>query len=318
VKDLLAIDPEVGLATDAHGNTVFHYWAQRAKGTPADDEVLQVLLRACWLVVDSKNGEGKRADVVAQNRSDGAGAERLLARRSVDYVEPTREQHPLPLVSDTGCTWERLLVDNQRRSFSSVKRGAFSQQKLDRWAKATMDNVQWLEFEGEPRKAAWFVAPGFEDCPYRYSGKEWPAAVFPPWLDEIRREVSKVCGLTAGFTSLPNSCNLNLYSDGTQEVGWHADDELFFGAVENDALIVSFSLGTARDFTWRYQGTTEPLGSVSLGDGDIATMEGLFQKHYKHAVLKVDDPNVGWRLNFTFRWIVNKAHARDALVKAAQ
>ena len=43
----------------------------------------------------------------------------------------------------------------------------------------------------------------------------------------------------------------------------------------SNARILSLSLGASRDFCWRLQGTLEMLGTVPLGDGDVATMEGL-------------------------------------------
>merc|ERR1712039_506448 len=101
------------------------------------------------------------------------------------------------------------------------------------------------------------------------------------------------------------------YEDGSNEVGWHSDDEVYFQSLSGDTRIISFSLGSARDFCWRLQGTDKTLGSAPLGHGDIMTMEGLFQKHYKHSV-PVSDAPCGRRLNFTFRWIRVKAHAEDA------
>ena len=76
--------------------------------------------------------------------------------------------------------------------------------------------------------------------------------------------------------------------------------------------ILSLSLGAARDFQWRLQGTTETLGTVALGDGDVATMEGLFQKHYKHAVPACDSP-CGPRINLTFRWIKVKVRGKTRI-----
>ena len=45
----------------------------------------------------------------------------------------------------------------------------------------------------------------------------------------------------------PNCANLNLYKDGSQSVGWHADDEKLFGGLIHDCTIVSQSLGVTRE-----------------------------------------------------------------------
>ena len=45
----------------------------------------------------------------------------------------------------------------------------------------------------------------------------------------------------------PNSANLDLYANGRQGLGWHADDENMFGGKYSDCPIVSLSLGGRRE-----------------------------------------------------------------------
>ncbi|CAE7034215.1 yciO [Symbiodinium sp. CCMP2592] len=45
----------------------------------------------------------------------------------------------------------------------------------------------------------------------------------------------------------PNSANINLYRDGRQGVGWHADDESLFCGKDSDCPVVSISLGATRE-----------------------------------------------------------------------
>lgn len=47
------------------------------------------------------------------------------------------------------------------------------------------------------------------------------------------------------------------------------------------------------------------------------TMEGKFQRHYKHAILPASAPT-GPRINFTFRTIVCKKQPQDAAVMSAR
>ena len=42
---------------------------------------------------------------------------------------------------------------------------------------------------------------------------------------------------------------------------------------------------------------------VELAHGDLCTMEGLFQKHYQHAVEQEYDKQEP-RINLTWRWVV--------------
>merc|ERR1712216_298818 len=85
----------------------------------------------------------------------------------------------------------------------------------------------------------------------------------------------------------PNSCNLNLYEDGGMSVGWHSDDERYFNSKFQDIRILSFSLGVARQFHVRPnwpEPQERPLRVLTLGNGDLCTMEGMLQKHYQHRV----------------------------------
>eukprot|EP00931_Biecheleriopsis_adriatica_P025489 TRINITY_DN15630_c0_g1_i2.p1 TRINITY_DN15630_c0_g1~~TRINITY_DN15630_c0_g1_i2.p1 ORF type:complete len:126 (+),score=26.61 TRINITY_DN15630_c0_g1_i2:104-481(+) len=111
------------------------------------------------------------------------------------------------------------------------------------------------------------------------------------------------CGLSEN--DMPDSCNLNLYEDGTKLVGWHADDEELFQGKQRDCRIISLSLGAPRKFELElnWPEGDEQLGVHQiLGDGDLCTMEGMTQKHYMHRVPE-EDKAVGPRINLTWRWI---------------
>ena len=121
----------------------------------------------------------------------------------------------------------------------------------------------------------------------------------PEWFRAITEQVVGICGIK----DMPNSCNANLYESGEDVVGWHADDEPLFKATEQDALIISLSLGATRTFAYRLNTQVHKVDRLVLAHGDICTMEGLMQKYYQHAVLRnsaTDKP----RINLTWRWIV--------------
>eukprot|EP00929_Paragymnodinium_shiwhaense_P073945 TRINITY_DN37801_c0_g1_i1.p1 TRINITY_DN37801_c0_g1~~TRINITY_DN37801_c0_g1_i1.p1 ORF type:complete len:975 (+),score=205.83 TRINITY_DN37801_c0_g1_i1:169-3093(+) len=116
----------------------------------------------------------------------------------------------------------------------------------------------------------------------------------------------------------PNCVNLNLYRDGRQGVGWHADDEALFRGRDRDCPILSLSLGATREF-WvaRRRGddgaadaATATVVELDLKAGDIMTMEGRMQKHCLHLVPRVNprDPLREERVNLTFRWIREHRH----------
>jgi len=312
VCEILKEDPHAATTTDSAGNTLFHLLAMKGGASEALGVMLPLLLRHGWEVVDQKNFRGERAETVAAREAPGQLMATSLESRSLSASEAPRCEKPLMLIGDVSPkSWEYLVKDEQRRCFAGVLKQGVPEETCQEWFSAAVERASWEELPGVQRKVAWYVDEVCTDCPYKYGGLEYPAIVFPPWMKKIRETVCDLCGIPR--TCYPNSCNVNLYRDHTDDVGFHSDDEVYFQSLTGDTCIVSFSLGSARGFCWRLQGTSRTLGSVVLGDGDVMTMEGLFQKHYKHAVPAADQP-CGARVNFTFRWIRVKAHALDAAV----
>jgi len=195
------------------------------------------------------------------------------------------------------------------RSYACYLRNTFDSNTLREWMRVTEENADWKQptVKGSllPRKAAWFVAPGCK-CTYKYSSTQWAPTPFPDWFQAIQTEVMKRLGIP--LNNGPNSCNVNLYYSGQASVGWHSDNERIFEGKFRDCLIISLSLGTTRKFQVKTVHSERVIKEVLLGDGDLMTMEGLFQKHYLHRVPK--EPRIGGkRVNFTWRWIT--AHDRE-------
>jgi len=121
----------------------------------------------------------------------------------------------------------------------------------------------------------------------------------------MMRSAMPMCGLQE-MKDWPDSCNLNLYEDGSMSVGWHSDDEKLFQGKFTDILIISVSFGTARRFELRTnwpENNEKSLRRVQLGNGDLMTMEGMCQKHFQHRVPKEDGKD-GPRINLTWRWVL--------------
>jgi alkylated DNA repair dioxygenase AlkB len=310
LRKVLNEHPRMAALSDATGETLFHVFAVADGAETERNEVLNLLLaKGGWDVVDAKNARGFRAD------ASGPGSA-LLKSRSRKAREPLRVDKALTLTtesSDCPWRWTSCVDDEQRRCWAAVLRQSAPEPVLDRWFRAAQECEKIRPVGGEKRRAAWFTDAAHLHCPYRYSGLEFPAEPFPDWVQEIRVHLGRVCGLAD--EDLPNSVNVNLYANQSEEVGWHADDEVFFQGLSGDTLILSFSLGASREFCWRLQGETEKAGDVRLGHGDLMTMEGLFQRHYKHSAPGSDEP-CGPRVNLTFRWIVVDQHASDAGVKS--
>ena len=143
----------------------------------------------------------------------------------------------------------------------------------------------------QPRLTAWCSDPGVS---YRYSGLELQPE---PWLrplQALRRQLSSTAG--ARF----NSVLLNLYRDGRDSMGWHADDERELG---EEPVIASVSLGAVRRLRLRSRGGG-PSRSVDLASGSLLLMRGRSQAEWQHAVPRTAR-TVGPRINLTFREIVS-------------
>lgn len=162
-------------------------------------------------------------------------------------------------------------------------------------------NVSWRQDEVQlfgrrhriPRVHQWYGDPGLS---YRWSG----LSMLPePWFDELDALRDNI----AAAVHVPfNSVLVNLYRDGHDSMGWHADDELELG---ERPVIAGLSLGAERDFVLRYRDNKSgvPKERVMLTNGSLLVMAGDTQKFWQHALPKrrrVTTP----RINLTFRRIL--------------
>jgi len=152
-----------------------------------------------------------------------------------------------------------------------------------------------------PRDEAYYGDVGTN---YTYSRREYKPL---PWTPELFRLKARVEESTpsAAYTNskLPNlgynAALCNLYRNGHDSVGLHADAEPEMGPV-----IASVSLGAERLFRLK-----RPDGTVVFAErlphGSLLIMAGTTQKNFKHEVPK--EPHVTEpRINLTFRRIEHK------------
>jgi alkylated DNA repair dioxygenase AlkB len=139
-----------------------------------------------------------------------------------------------------------------------------------------------------PRRVAWHGDPG---ASYTYSGTEHQPL---PWTLTLERVRARVAGLTGVDF---NAVLLNLYRDGRDGMGWHADDEPELG---RNPVIASVSLGATRRFCLRHRRRRDLRVDVPLAHGSLLLMSGATQHHWVHALPKTAAA-VGERINLTFR-----------------
>ena len=152
-----------------------------------------------------------------------------------------------------------------------------------------------------PRDEAYYGDPGTN---YIYSRREYKPLAWIPELLSLKTRVEEATpGAAYSNSGLPrlgyNAVLCNLYRNGSDSVGLHADAEPEMGPV-----VASVSLGAERLF--RLKG---PNGAVAFAErlphGSLLIMAGKTQKNFRHEVPKeptITDP----RINLTFRHIERK------------
>lgn len=182
-------------------------------------------------------------------------------------------------------------------------------QSEEHWHQQLAEEILWREeryqmFGREmvaPRKVAWH---GDTDAHYRYSGVSHQPLPWTPGLQVLRSMLETTTGLHF------NSVLANLYRDGSDGMGWHADNEAEVGPTPQDRHIASVSLGTPRRFVLRNE-RDRSKHTFLLGKGDLLLMRGTTQTDFKHAVPK-SAKELGPRINLTFRAITASAAAKPA------
>jgi len=136
---------------------------------------------------------------------------------------------------------------------------------------------------------------------YAYSGSIHPQS---PWNERIKDIMEKV---NQDFGCKFNSCLVNLYEDGSQNISPHSDDER---GLDVNGQVVSISLGAERPMTVCAKDMSQKL-NIDLGHGSLFMMEGnAFQKRYTHGINKTSK-KIGPRVSLTFRCFREKTDKTD-------
>lgn len=163
--------------------------------------------------------------------------------------------------------------------------------EADRLLAALRRDVPWEQFRNRlwtfPRLTAFMADVGVV---YRYSGVTHAGSGWAPTLLDVSQRVAQVAG--ARF----NGVLLNLYRDGNDSMGRHADAEPELG---RNPLVASVSLGAVRPFVLRHTASKEKR-TLALAHGSLLVMGGTLQHHWVHELPKTKE-QVGERINLTFR-----------------
>ena len=140
----------------------------------------------------------------------------------------------------------------------------------------------------QPRLTALF---GEQGKSYTYSGIQMLPTAFTPSLLDLKKKIEDLSG--EHFTT----CLLNLYRDGQDSNGWHADNEKELG---DQPFIASVSLGASRTFHLKHREDRSLRFRMQLEHGSLLLMGGAMQEYWLHQIPKTRK-SVGKRINLTFR-----------------
>jgi len=141
-----------------------------------------------------------------------------------------------------------------------------------------------------PRKQCWIADEGIT---YSYSNKPLQRFSWSKELLELRARIEGFCSHKF------NSVLANLYRDGNDSMGWHADDEVELG---HNPTIASISLGAERALKVRDNKTKEII-KIDQKHGSLLIMQKGMQSTTQHSISKTK-LDIGARINLTFRNII--------------
>jgi alkylated DNA repair dioxygenase AlkB len=175
----------------------------------------------------------------------------------------------------------------------------FSQLEANQLFDALRRDILWREetiklygqVHKQPRLTALYGDP---DTSYRYSGITLESVPWIPALLKIKERIEQVSN--ASF----NSVLLNRYRDGSDSMGWHADDEPELG---RNPIIGSVSLGENRALQMKHKSDKSNRRNIPLANGSFLLMQGAVQHHWLHQIAK-SRRQMGERINLTYRFIL--------------
>lgn len=100
------------------------------------------------------------------------------------------------------------------------------------------------------------------------------------------------------------ACFLNGYGDGSDHLGWHADDS---PEMDDERPIAIISLGAEREIWFRpapRDGAVDEVTKLKLASGSLCLMKPGMQDTHHHRIPKSGVQNCGPRISLTFRGYV--------------
>lgn len=176
----------------------------------------------------------------------------------------------------------------------------YNQIQSDYYFKSLKETISWQhdaitvfgKTHIQPRLTAFYAE---NNSPLSYSNITMQPQLFTEQLLQIKTDVEQVANHK--FTSVL----LNLYRDGKDSNGWHADNEKELG---KNPIIASVTFGEARYFHFKHRHLKNEKYKLLLKHGSLLIMKGEMQHHWLHQIAKTKK-EIGARINLTFRTLTS-------------
>ncbi|MFL1011310.1 alpha-ketoglutarate-dependent dioxygenase AlkB family protein [Flavisericum labens] len=174
----------------------------------------------------------------------------------------------------------------------------FNKPEADTFLKNLLTEIKWKQDNinifgktyPQPRLTAFFAN---NNQPYSYSNIKMKPKDFMGDLLTIKQILETEMDIK--FTS----CLANLYRDGQDSNGWHADNEKELGI---NPIIASISFGAERLFHLKHKKDNTLRTRIILEHGSLLIMKGATQHNWLHQIPKTKK-DIEQRINLTFRII---------------
>lgn len=174
----------------------------------------------------------------------------------------------------------------------------FNLEDANHYFKILLDTLEWQQdnitifgkTHKQPRLTALYAS---NNNTYSYSNITMKPLKFTPTLELIKTKIETKT--KQQFTT----CLCNLYRDGQDSNGWHADNEKELG---QNPIIASVSFGAERLFKLKHRTDKTLKHDIVLQHGSLLIMQDKTQHHWLHQIPKTRKIT-SERINLTFRII---------------
>lgn len=201
----------------------------------------------------------------------------------------------MPKITPTSPNWQPDLPDAQLRYYQNY----ISEEDADHYYKTLLETIPWQQDDVKIFGKV-YVQPRLTSLhsnslsTYSYSGLTLKPRPMTEALSYLLNQIQKVSHHDF------NCVLLNLYRDGADSNGWHADNEKELGKYPQ---IASISFGAERFFHFKHRNIKEKRYRMELHHGSLLLMEGTMQEHWLHQIPKTKK-SLEPRINLTFRKII--------------